>query len=191
MKTVFEIKSGRMVISDPSYELNELKNTTIENVKNGKWDSVVIHSDDNKHIESLIIINYKAFSEDESLFNEMNNLFEDENQLPRLFSVDSGQFGFFDFDSYRNNIKCKKIKRHSKVIIEPEDAFYSICCDRTASEQGWGLLPFGVVSTSGHGDGLYEVFALKNKQGEYCVFGVDFRNAFSEMINLIKTKSNE
>ena len=188
MKTEFIITSGRMVISDPSYELNELKNTTIENVKNGKWDSVVIHSDDNKHIESLIIINYKGVREDESMFNELNYIFEDENQLQRLFSVDSGQFGFFDLEGYRNNKKCQKIKRHSKVIIKPEDAFYSICCDRVSSTEGWGTLPFGVVSSSGCGDGLYEVFALKNKQGEYCVFGVDFRNTLSEFINSIKTK---
>jgi hypothetical protein len=38
----------------------------------------------------------------------------------------------------------------------------------------WGVLPNGVVSTSGFGDGSYDVFGLKDDSGEYVAFAVVF-----------------
>ena len=174
MKRQFEIKSGRMVISDPCYELNSIVNATIDNVKNGKWGTIVIHSDDNRIIESLVVFNIESSVEDESLLNRIQTLIEEENSLPNFFGVDSGQFGFFDFKGYGNYKRCKNLKRYSKIIIESENPFYSICCDIVSSEEGWGILPFGVVCSSGRGDGLYEVYGLKNSDEEYILFFVDF-----------------
>jgi len=70
--------------------------------------------------------------------------------------VDSGKLGFFDLEGYGNNRRCRRLRRYSDNIIQPDDnQFYSICCDRTSTENGWGTLPFGVVSYSGNGDELY------------------------------------
>ena len=47
------------------------------------------------------------------------------------------------------------------------------------SEQ-WGVLPNGVVSSSGYGDGSYRVYGQKNKDGEYVAFEVVFITAEDE-----------
>ena len=162
MKGQFEIKSGRMVISDPCYELNTMVNATIENVKNGKWRASVIKSEDNGFIEELVVYSINSIVSGEFGDYEIKNIQDKENLLLFDFGVDSGQFGFFDFEGYGNNKKCERLKRYSKAIIQPENPFYSICCDRVSSGEGWGTLPFGVVSTSGVGDGTYDVYGLKN-----------------------------
>ena len=41
-----------------------------------------------------------------------------------------------------------------------------MCCDRTLSED-WGVLPLGVVSSSGIGDGSYPTYGVKNEKGEF------------------------
>jgi hypothetical protein len=188
MRRQFEIKSGRMVISDPCYELNLPVNAIINNVKKGKWDSIVITSEDNRFIEKLIVYNIDSFISGEFGDYEIKNIQDEANLLPYEFGVDSGQFGFFDFEGYGNNKKCERLKKFSKTKIQPENPFYSICCDRVSSGEGWGTLPFGVVSTSGGGDGTYEVYGLKNSNEEFVFFVADFRNAIWEIINLIKTK---
>jgi len=174
MRRQFEIKSGRMVISDPCYKLNSMVNATIENVKKGKWRADVIKSEDGKVNDFLYAYHIEISNDDELGCIDIKNLYKEENLLPCAFGVDSGQLGFFDYDGYGNSVRCKYLKRQYSEIIEPENQFYSFCCDSTLSKERWGTLPFGVVASSGYGDGFYEVFALKNNEGQFVFFEAVF-----------------
>jgi hypothetical protein len=46
-------------------------------------------------------------------------------------------------------------------------------CKQTLSEQHWGTYEKGIVSTSGFGDGSYQLFVVK-KRGKIVAFAIDF-----------------
>jgi hypothetical protein len=57
------------------------------------------------------------------------------------------------------------------------EEWYHACCELTLGPDSWGVLPNGVVSSSGFGDGSYAVYGLKNDGGEYVAFKVVFIDA--------------
>ena len=54
------------------------------------------------------------------------------------------------------------------------DTWYRACSDLTLSDEQWGVLPNGVVSSSGFGDGSYQVFGYKDAYDKYVAFAVVF-----------------
>jgi hypothetical protein len=100
-----------------------------------------------------------------------------ENELPFVGGVDSGQFGFFDKDFYRNDESAKDLEKYNfspDYDREEGDQWYRACANLTLDSEQWGVLPNGVVSSSGFGDGSYGVFGEKNAEGEYVAFSVVF-----------------
>jgi hypothetical protein len=47
----------------------------------------------------------------------------------------------------------------------------------TLAEESWGVLSGGAVSSSGFGDGSYNVYGSKDESGEYVAFYVVFIGA--------------
>jgi len=90
--------------------------------------------------------------------------------------VDSGQFGFFDKDFYRNDEAAKDLKKYDfgRDREGEGEEWYGACCNHTLSEESWGVLPQGAVSSSGFGDGSYPVFGEKDENGEWAMFEVIF-----------------
>jgi len=79
--------------------------------------------------------------------------------------VDSRQCGFFDFDYYKEH--------------RPDDSWYRRICDITLDSKGlskrWGAIDNkGVVSASGYGKGLYDLYISKNTNGEIVGMRVEF-----------------
>lgn len=74
--------------------------------------------------------------------------------------VDSGQLGIFDLEKF---LQAKKTEKKS-------EKFYKKCFDPT---QG-GCLQEGVVSSSGWGDGMYNAYYLKAKEGDIIAIWVPF-----------------
>lgn len=67
--------------------------------------------------------------------------------------VDSGQAGLFDSALYPANGAA-------------DEAFYDKCCDLTLGDAQAGSVGFGIVSSSGYGDGGYNCFVKTNTEGE-------------------------
>lgn len=94
--------------------------------------------------------------------------------------VDSGQFGFFDKDFYRNDESAKDLPKADFGVNydrEEGDQWYRACCKLTLGEEGYGVLPNGAVSSSGYGDGSYEVrgaIDTRDSKLEYVAFEVIF-----------------
>lgn len=166
MKSFF-ISSGVIVASDPCYKIPKWCQGVIDNVLNGEWiASTVI---ENNRVKSLSII-HKEYSGDINIGSI--------EQLPFNFGVDSGQFGFFDKDGYRNDELAKDLPKEDfgeGYDTENGDIWYRAAAYLTlSSENQWGVFKDGVVSTSGYGDGSYDVYGMKNNEGKWIAFSVDY-----------------
>jgi hypothetical protein len=178
MKT-FEVTSGVIVASDPCYEIPTWCQGVVENVKKGTWLSEVDEIDTRfggKRIASLTVVNKEALDKNPLLGFDIQNMFARE---PLNFEggVDSGQFGFFDKEFYRNDESAKDLEKEDFGENYDEaigDTWYRACCKLTLGAESWGALPNGVVSSSGYGDGSYSVFGIKDDNEEYVAFSVLF-----------------
>lgn len=170
MEKQFEVVSGSMVCSDPCYSLDVWCMGVVNNVKKGKWNADVQYMDLGGWGERISVL---------MVSHESNTLptFDFDNPLGFTAGVDSGQFGFFDKDFYRNDESAKDLKKYQfsdDYDREEGDQWYRACADLTLGTESWGVLPNGAVSSSGVGDGSYDVFEQKNAEGEVialcCVF---------------------
>ena len=181
MEKTFEVTSGVIVCSDPCYTIDPPTwcQGVVENVKKGTWIAEVEKTDSSSwgdRIATLTIVNKDSLDKDITLSNRVEEMYSTE---PLNFGagVDSGQFGFFDKDFYRNDESAKDLKKYyfgDDFDRENGDSWYRACCDLTLGTESWGVLPNGAVSSSGFGDGSYDVFGIKNDEGEYVAFSVVF-----------------
>ena len=157
----FAVVSGRITISDPCYEeISERLNCEIK-AKKGTWKAEVDYNDEYR-CKNLI-----ASCLD---FNKL-----DVKRMKNFgIGVDSGQAGVFDSQHYRDDKVVENCQRiHGEIICEDEP-WYSICCDRTLSKDNAGSIPYGVVSSSGYGDGCYDVMIYYNEKEEAIKVEIEF-----------------
>ena len=166
----FRIESGIARVTDPCYDLKTWCSGQVEKVMNGEWKAYVIKSDEGDWgnrcaflIACHCTIKKKPHYDDTDWREETFEV-----------GVDSGQAGIFDLKHYKDDNSVAEVKRvHNESICEDEP-FYSICCDRTLSETGAGVIPFGCVSSSGYGDGGYTCFTMQNEDGQLDAIMIDF-----------------
>lgn len=145
----FSVTSGELVLSDPCYGLDVWCLKKVDGVKSGTWKFYGIQSDEGifgKRISAIYAVH--ADAEEVSLVSEhIDNL-----------GVDSGQFGIFDADFYRNDSQFSDDFAPKNDFAKGEEGgkFYGACCDLTLSDQHGGVLSGGGVTSSGYGDGCYE-----------------------------------
>lgn len=178
MSRVFNVTSGKMVCSDPCYEIPTWCQGIIENVKNGKWEAGIATSDEGvwgERVSHLWVYNLEAAINNPNLVREIEAF--QGHELPFSGGVDSGQFGFFDLAHYRNDESAKELKKYDlgpNYDRESGDEWYRAACDLTLGSEKWGVLPFGAVSSTGYGDGSYMVKGIKDENGEYVAFCVEY-----------------
>ena len=162
-------------ISDPCYEKDTWCSGTIDNCKIGMWKSKVIKSDEGdwgNRVAYLI-----AWHEDTK---EPNPETTGWNKREIDVGVDSGQAGIFDDYHFKVDESIKGVERIGKEeAICVDEPWYSICCDRTLSDVGAGVIPFGCVSSTGYGDGSYEASSLE-KDGEVVAIMIDYGLDYDE-----------
>lgn len=175
VKNEFEVTSGEIVCSDPCYTIDPPTWCQgIVKARNGKWISEVKISDEGswgKRIAELKI--YHSDIADKFL-SEMGNI----HLLNFSAGVDSGQFGFFDRGTYRNDDSVSDLVKYdfgtNYIKDESGDEWYRACCYITLEHEQFGVLPNGAVSSSGFGDGCYDVFGAKDENGDYIYLHVVF-----------------
>jgi len=147
----FQIESGKVFVSDPCYDLDTWCAKVVENVKNGTWLAKVETMQTWGERVSKLVCYHQSIGYPERL------LFE---KVEADIGVDSGQAGIFDLNHFKKDSDVDGLPRESKEIIRKEEPWYSYCCDRTLSKMA-GVIPFGVVSSSGLGDGSYNLEVAK------------------------------
>ena len=169
----FEVTSGKMVLSDPCYELDTWCQGIIDDVKNGSWGSRVELFDSGAwgvRNSMLISMNIDAMKSNPNLEKE---LISSGNLLNFDGGVDSGQFGHFDFDNYRkdDNVIDESLAFNDDFEIKVGDKWYRACCYQTLeSDDNFGVVPFGAVSSSGFGDGSYDTYGVKDENNKWVGF---------------------
>jgi len=164
----FEVKSGVMVASDPCYSIPTWCQGVINNVKNGTWVAEVETSDEGDWGQRIERLRVKHINAKRTYLTR---------QVDMDGGVDSGQFGFFDKDFYRNDEAANDLKKYEfspDYDKQEGDKWYRACCDLTLAKESWGVLPNGVVSSSGFGDGSYPVYGEQDENGEWVAFEVIF-----------------
>lgn len=154
------------MVSDPCYELDTWCQYELENVQPGSWSVFKTTSDE--EFWGIRVAEFEAY------IGEIPK--DDEYELVEeaTIGVDSGQAGFFESTGYRNMSLFGKDKPVCHPMFLPEDVtvenyqeeyFYGVCCNITLNDQA-GVFPGGAVSTSGFGDGSYDLFVRKNQDGK-------------------------
>eukprot|EP01033_Poteriospumella_lacustris_P006803 gene6803-4906_t len=138
---LFNVSEGRLIVSDPSYEVHPALNFIIENATPGHWFGVVkVASEDyGNRIAELIGFSVHTSAEGQACIMDGRCLWEQQQTL----GVDSGMMGIFDAKFYKVNgaVKGKDLDAGRENSIFGVDA---------------SKMPGGMVSRSGFGDGRYE-----------------------------------
>lgn len=156
-KDSFIVKNNKLIVSDPCYKLPVDDSQLLLKAKNGKWLAKTINID-NK-ISKLIV-------------NHINHTSINKWEYNNSVYVDSGQISIVDYKYYRDN---------NVIDYEPEFTFdykdglekknkeekwYRACCDISLNDEknNFGSIPYGIVSQSGSGDGIYDVYIKKDNR---------------------------
>ena len=154
----FRVVSGRMVVSDPCYEIGTGCQGVLENVRKGRWMCNATVACGGAY--DMCVAELAAWRGSPAGPGDLR--WKEESSF--AVGVDSGQAGIFDMAHYRHDRIAEAVQRLMQESICPEEPWYSLCCDRTfGSEMGAGIVPYGVVSSSGIGDGAYRCFTRKDR----------------------------
>lgn len=151
-----EINSG-IVIADPCYSLSEWCVIKLDNVLRGKW--ICSEPEKINEVSTSLVMKHELCPKDAEF-----------DKFVGWICVDSGQAGFFDMEYYAKNLSG--IETDEKK--NPGNA-YSKVCKITLNRPCWGALDNScVVSKSGYGDGIYEVFGITDKKGDIIGLKINF-----------------
>ena len=148
-----KIQLGSSVaVSDPCYEKAE---KTFNNVLSGNYVPFVrslLLEDWGNRIGALVCV-HESFVGDELTWEQMGAI-----------GVDSGQAGIFSLETYQKDEAVVGLTPYDFKGGHPdmEEFWYRVCCNMTIGERAWGTYDKGVVSSSGLGDGFYDVYVAKH-----------------------------
>ena len=153
--------SNEVMVSDPCYTVPTWCQHKLTNVLPGEYQTKVVKYDDPMWGNrcSFIIAVHKDFNTEDKL---------NWRKVVADIGVDSGQAGIFSMETYRNDgVFVTGISEHSKKYGTRKDdggeEWYGHICDLTDNNIRWGVYPNGIVSSSGIGDGSYELRVAKHK----------------------------
>ena len=165
MKRVIELHDEVMV-SDPCYELGTWCQKIVKNVKSGLYNVFVLNSDVwGGRIGALCVIHEEQARRNCSL------QWEEEGGT---IAVDSGQCGIFSLDTYRKDNLFKIYPKFQFEADRDGDKWYAHMCDKTLSSEQFGVYGYGAVSSSGIGDGVYDLYTLTDDDGKVVGFLIDY-----------------
>ena len=152
---------NKVVVSDPCYTMPTWCQIVVNDVLPGEYLSSVEMVDLNEwgtRSNTMVAI-HKDYLGAKLRFSE----------YPGTVGVDSGQAGIFDFNSYRNDEVAESITTPESNFCLGDyskdesggEKWYEKMCKFTLSEQSWGVYDSGIVSSSGVGDGSYDLYVAK------------------------------
>jgi hypothetical protein len=150
MKTI--TLSNEVMVSDPGNQSGAWCQHKLTNVLPGEYLCTVQKFEDRLRgkTNSYIIVVHKDYNTEDKL---------NWRKLSFDIGVDSGQAGIFSIETYRNN---EVFVTGSRKENDGEEWYRNIC-DFTLYPPFWGTYPNGIVSSSGTGDGSYELRVAKHK----------------------------
>lgn len=157
----FVNETGILLIADPGHD--ERSGILLEQTRKGTWRGYSLGNKDGVLIAAL----YARHSDCEALTAAGSEW----EPLAASLGVDSGMAGIFDVDYFRFGDIIPEEPRSKYPGLS---RWYRACMDQAASESRAGVIPYGVVSEAGYGDGLYPVWVCKDSDGCICAVKIDF-----------------
>lgn len=147
-----DIRLGdKVIVSDPCYGLNTWCQGVLENVLPGNYKCMIEFLDDNSEKRvSAITVCHEEYADNLGYAPEYD-------AEPFEVGVDSGQAGIFDYAYYAKYHS----DRHNPEHVNEE--WYSRV--GKCSYMGDTIDGYGLVSSSGYGDGGYTCWTAKNPDG--------------------------
>ncbi len=145
----FQIETGRVIVSDPSYGFSHKGQILLDGVKNGAWVSRVAYQDRGTWGQRVALLwaTHESCKENEHILLDY---------IDEIY-VDSGMAGIFDLEQFGSD-------SHKWFEL----------CGKIADGNGAGTIPGGTVSSSGMGDGVYGVYAAIGDDGELFSIQIEF-----------------
>lgn len=171
----------KVVVSDPCYTIPTWCQSVIENVKPGVYHTTVRKHDAGDWGNRCAMV----FAIHEEYVNSPH-LLKWEHETSNI-GVDSGQCGIFSFESYRDDNHQFDFEPYDfgtdfPTNDEGGDLWYRHMCKHTLSDKSWGTYESGIVTSSGFGDGAYQLFVVK-KRNKIVAFAIDFGVEDGKYIN--------
>jgi hypothetical protein len=156
------------IISDPCYEISQGKSaiklsTVMNKVQPGKWIGCVKYYGGGGRVAQLL-----AFHQD---YDPSRLQFKTGGGAP----VDSGQMSIVDKSYFRNDdiVGNLPVWKKYRPMKRTGELWYSMCCNITLTKSA-GIIPYGIVSNSGWGDGWYPLYYANNRTGHKVAFRISF-----------------
>lgn len=163
----FEMTSPTMRVSDPCYERDVWCSGTFGKCKTGTWEAGVLKTDDGTWGVrcAVLAVRHKETGPDFSVIrhDKVYQMNDGWLEQPIDVGVDSGQAGFFDEAFYQDNSIFEDLPL---AECDFGDCWYNHVCDITLSSMSAGVIPYGVVSLSGFGDGSYVCYTHEGVNDE-------------------------
>jgi hypothetical protein len=159
MNTTIKLGS-EVVVSDPCYEIPTWCQAVIDGVLPGNYRATVLKQDEGDWGTrcSKIIAIHEDFNY-ESKFKW--------TYYPASIGVDSGQCGIFSKESYRKDDHKFDFEPYvfgDDFDREDGDVWYRHMVKLTLDDNRWGVYDSGIVSSSGYGDGSYNLYVARKKK---------------------------
>ena len=151
---------SQVVVSDPCYTIPTWCQAIVDNVLPGHYRVHVVKSDEGdwgNRCSHLIAIHEDHCNQDSKFKWE---------RYPAQIGVDSGQAGIFSRHSYRKDdhpFETQGYDFGANWDSKEGDKWYRQMCGRTLGTSQWGHYDEGVVSSSGIGDGSYDLLVATKK----------------------------
>lgn len=165
-------ETSEIIVSDPmfTFEKNTYENIAwnvnvyLNNVKPGKWLSW-IHVDEKtcRNSELISVYDSDLLDNDDYFMEYDSNKYEWELYEQSDIGVDSGMAGIYDLKYFRKDEFVNIPQLNLKKYDNDGEKWYNMNSYITQHDQNdAGIVPFGVVSMSGYGDGMYDLMICKN-----------------------------
>lgn len=159
----FRLDGSVLRVSDPCYERDVWCCGVIPDCLVGVWEAAVLQVDAGNwgtRNAALIVRHSKTGPKFTAINRALCNGTGQWHECEFEVGVDSGQAGFFDEMFYMDASVFGDAKPQFKC---DGDRWYEFCCDATLNTKlNADVIPCGVVSTAGFGDGGYTCYYHKN-----------------------------
>lgn len=145
----FEVKSGHLTITDPCYTRDTWCMIPKHPALNGTWYADVEEYEFEKGRIAKLVAHHERHSKHDADITHIGEI-----------GVDSGQAGIFDEGTYPSDQETTGKLGSLRDLNRKAISFYDECCLKTCGDEGSGSVKHfgsGAVSSSGYGDGSYDV----------------------------------
>jgi len=150
----FTLKSGKIIVSDPCYDLKNHEYNEcnfVHDAEIGDWEVLVNYSGDKPKKVKIYSLNHTIQD-------------EDYNCITRDICVDSGMVGFYDLLHFQDDTIIDNLDNfYSDGIVHlfPDKKWFSANYGVSQGQAKAGCLPYGFVTSTPYMVGCYDLYCAK------------------------------